>query len=61
MKLTARLLLVAAILSLAFGPFASIPGARAQGPYAVVILVVDDFGETDLAALDPGDYGPGAT
>ena len=27
MKLTARLLLVAAILSLAFGPFASIPGA----------------------------------
>lgn len=61
MKLTARLLLVAAVLSLAFGPFASIPGARAQGPYAVVILVVDDFGETDLAALDPGDYGPGAT
>lgn len=59
MKLTARLLLAAAALALAVGPFVAVSGVRAQGPYAVVILVVDDFGETDLADLDPGEYGPG--
>jgi len=61
MRRTARYLLVAAILALALGPLASIPGARAQGPYDVVILVVDDFGETDLDELAPEQYEPGET
>ncbi len=39
--------LSAALAVTGFGP------VSAQGNYSVVILVVDDFGDVDLATLDP--------
>ncbi len=49
-----RLLLAALLGALALWGGAA--PARAQGTYEVVILVVDDFGGTDLASLAPGSY-----
>lgn len=49
-----RLLLAALLGGLAL--CGGVAPARAQGTYEVVILVVDDFGGTDLASLAPGSY-----
>ncbi|NPV66018.1 MAG: S8 family serine peptidase [Anaerolineae bacterium] len=50
---------LALVVALSLGALGGLTPAAAQEPHAVAILVVDDFGLTDLAAVDFGAFEAG--
>lgn len=50
---------LALVVALSLGALSGVAPAAAQGPYTVAILVVDDFGLTDLAAVDLSAFEAG--